>query len=367
MVHVDSTKFDERCTPDFLSSLGFDCPTLYLAMDSATGRPLGRAILFGPACRNALAVLIRDILYRQGFLPRYWNADGGSEYIGPWLEGFCSLTGATRIQPPAGNPRKNSLAENALGRVNAELAHRFLGSTAPDKQGRSVTSRQKSYATACHKYSTVVEHLDRYLFDDMPTVPHGAARFSAQEKSEYLTELFGNVGTVSIANMDDFLIATSIPIERDISVDPVRGIRYLRRTYVSTELMRQIRLSRVIEKRLDCVNPRRMYVRFPERWVLAMASDHQITAGQSDLVTLFEIMTDSRVRSENEAIRKAKRIARTLEIQRANEVAGSTKHLQAISEPTPATERHIEEDANRSLWSMGEMDINRFRYEGEEE
>lgn len=134
MVHVDSTKFDVRCSPDLLKNLGFECPTIYIAMDSATGRPLGRSVMFGSACRNALAVLIRDILHRQGFLPRYWVADGGSEYVGDWFEAFCSLYGSTRIQPPPGNPRKNSLAENALGRINAEHAHRFLGSTAPDRR-----------------------------------------------------------------------------------------------------------------------------------------------------------------------------------------------------------------------------------------
>ncbi|MBB6249154.1 hypothetical protein [Rhodanobacter sp. A1T4] len=100
MVHVDSTKFDERCSPDFLATLGFDCPTLYLAIDSATGKPLGRAILFGTSCRNSLAVLIRDVLHRQGSLPRYWIVDGGSEYTGEWFESFCTLIGATRIQPP---------------------------------------------------------------------------------------------------------------------------------------------------------------------------------------------------------------------------------------------------------------------------
>src|SRR6185312_9433520 len=213
MVHIDSTKFDLRCSPDFLAALGFDCPTLYVAMDSATGMPLGYAVLFGPACRNALAVLIRDIFHRQGFLPRYWIADGGSEYIGPWFAAACSFLGATRIQPSPGTPRRNSLAENALGRINSELAHRFLGSTAPDQKGRSVTSRQKSYATACLAYSTIMEHLEKYLFDDVPETPLLSTRFSPLERNEELTSLYGNAGVARVENLDEFLIATSVPLE----------------------------------------------------------------------------------------------------------------------------------------------------------
>ena len=336
-------------------------------MDSATGRILGRAILFGPSCRNALAVLIRDVFYRQGYLPRYWIADGGSEYIGPWFGNFCSLTGATRIQPPPGASRKNSHAENALGRINAELAHRFLGSTAPDKQGRSVTSRQKSYSTACHNYATVVEHLDKYLFEDMPEVPHGVSRGNCIEKTELLEDIFGNSGTVKITNMDDFLIATSVPVDRDIQVDRSRGIRYLQRTYASAELMRLIQSNRVLEMRLDCINPRRMYVRFPGKWVLAVASDHQIAAGRSDLATLFEAMTDYKVRSENSAIRKAKRIERTKRIQQANEDAGATSHLKDLSEPQINPANEAEAGKTNSLWSTDEDSQLPFRYEGEEQ
>lgn len=244
MVHVDSTKFDVRCSADLLGTFGFECPTLYVAMDSATGRPLGRSVLFGHSCRNALAVLIRDILHRQGWLPRYWIADGGSEYTGGWFQDFCNFCGATRIQPPPGAPRKNSLAENALGRINSELSHRFLGSTLPDQAGRSVVAKKKSYATACHTYSTIVDCLDHYLFEDLPSIAHGNDRHSAQERNDEIVDTFGNVGVVRIDSLDDFLIATSIPIERDLEVDPSRGVRYLQRIYTSADLVHQIRLHR---------------------------------------------------------------------------------------------------------------------------
>ncbi|WP_266170167.1 integrase catalytic domain-containing protein [Dyella subtropica] len=331
MVHVDSTKFDLRCSPDFLASLGFDCPTLYVAMDSATGMPLGRAVMFGAACRNALAVLIRDIFHRQGFLPRYWIVDKGSEYIGDFFAGFCEYAGATHIQAPPGSPRKNSLAENALGRINAELAHRFLGSTAPDRQGRSVTSRQKSQSTACMAYATVVQHLDQYLFSDMVDVRHGVNRLSPREKNDQMGELFGHLGLVDVKSVDDFLIATSVPIARDIKVDPSRGIRYLQRRYTSADLLREIRSQRPVEMRLDCVDPHRMYVKFCRRWVLANTAESLRVVGRDDLSKLFESLTDEATRSGNTRLRDKIRISRQARTEEANRTAGSTRHLEHLA------------------------------------
>jgi putative transposase len=328
MVHVDSTKFDLRCRPDFLATLGFDCPTLYVAMDSATAKPLGYAVLFGPACRSALAVLVRDVLHRQGALPRYWIADGGSEYTGRWFAEFCAFLGATRIQPPPGAPRRNSLAENALGRINAELAHRFLGSTLPDQKGRSVTSRQKSYATACHRYATISEHLERYLFEDMPETPLLSTRFSARERCDELTELYGAAGRVKIENLTEFLIATSAPLDRGVFADPRRGIRYLQRTYASAELMELLRFQKPIEMRLDCVDPHRMYIRFPSKWVLAMTAQSLRTGGRDTVTKLFESLMDKSLRSDAAELRDQRRRGRAESIAEANLAAKSAGHLE---------------------------------------
>jgi len=354
MVHIDSTKFDLRCSPDFLAALGFDCPTLYVAMDSATGMPLGYAVLFGPACRNALAVLIRDIFHRQGFLPRYWIADGGSEYIGPWFAAACSFFGATRIQPSPGTPRRNSLAENALGRINSELAHRFLGSTAPDQKGRSVTSRQKSYATACLAYSTIMEHLEKYLFDDVPETPLLSTRFSPLERNEELTSLYGNAGVARVENLDEFLIATSVPLERGVTPDPRRGIRYLQRTYASADLMEQLRNQNPIDMRLDCVDPHRMYVRFPTKWVLAMTAQSLRMGGRDTATKLFDFLMDDALRSEAAERRDQLRRERVERIVEANLAAKSADHLtymlKAADDVEPQPERtHVWSDPHSTI------------------
>lgn len=354
MVHVDSTKFDLRCKPDFLASLGFECPTLYVAMDSATGMPLGYAVLFGAACRNALAVLVRDVFHRQGSLPRYWIADGGSEYTGRWFSELCSILGATRIQPPPGSPRRNSLAENALGRINAELAHRFLGSTSPDKKGRAVTASKKSYATACHQYSTIAKHLEQYLFKDVPEAPLLSTRFSPQERSDELERLYGSAGLVRVENLTEFLIATSVPLERWVTADPRRGIRYLQRTYASAELMELLRFQKPIDERLDCVDPHRMYVRFPSKWVLAMTAQNLQVSGRDIVTKLFDSLMDANMRSKAAEQRDQVRRERAERVTQANLAAKSTAHLEyqleASNDEGAKPERnHVWSDLGRPL------------------
>lgn len=370
MVHVDSTKLDARCSPSQLEGLEFDCPTLYVAVDSATGKPLGYSVLFGPSRRLALAVLIRDILHRQDFLPRYWVADGGAEYVGPWFEGFCDYAGATRIQPGPGAPRKNSLAENALGRINAEVAHRFLGSTDPDKAGRSVTAKHKSYATACHVYSTILAELERYLFEDVPNTPLPASRVCPADEWEQRVSVLGHVGVIRVSSMDDFLIATSIPLDRAVKVDPIRGIRYLQRKYVSSDLLRLCRTERPIEIRIDCVDPHRLYVKFRSRWVLAQTAQSLKRGSLSGVAKLFEGAIDAVRRGQVAKVRDAIRQERTFRIEQANQAAAATKHLepQLTKENEGAMREHaVEGEPVDVHWGNPETYIRPFAIEGEDE
>lgn len=171
-MHVDATKLDSRLSPSVLAALPFDCPTLYVAVDSCTADPVGRALVFGPQARDPLGILLRDILCRQKRLHRFLMHDGGSEYQ-VWFYGFCSAVGMSLIKPPVGEPRKNGRVENALGRTNQLLSHRLLGSTKPDQAGRKVDNRFKSYHTARLLFGDVLKEIDQLLFEDMPATPTG--------------------------------------------------------------------------------------------------------------------------------------------------------------------------------------------------
>lgn len=366
-VHIDSSKFDNRCSPDVKDWMGFEPPTLYVAIDGAKPKPLGRALVFGPSCSNALALVFRDMFYRNKCLPRFIVADAGPEYESKLLEGLCDYMGAVLIRPPASAPRKNSFAENCIGRVNRELAHRLLGSTEPDQRGRSVSANKKSRATAAHNYRTVVELCDRFLFEDMPATPMGSEWATPAENAEQIRTLYGDAGVVQIKSVADFLIATSIPLRRPLQIDETRGIRHLQRTYSSSELLRLARTEKAREMRLDCANPRRMYVRFSSQWVLATTPDFQSTLPHGELSALFENMVGPTIRRENAASKDERRRQRNRAIQEANEVAKATAYLREQEQDAENEGVHAEPTApcTDDRWSLDD-DHASFPVEGDE-
>lgn len=329
--HVDSTKFDLRCIANLGPVQEQACPTLYVAMDQATGFPLGRAVVFGPSCRDALAILIRDILWRQGWLPRYWIADGGAEYTGSWFQSFCQATGASRLQPPPGAPRHNSMAENALGRVNKQLAHMLAGSTDPDKQGRRVDSRFKSYRTARLAFCEVVAQIDLHLFGDLSETPRGLQLGSPAEHRKDLVDQLGECG-IQLPYDDAFRILTSIPLLRDARVDPLKGIRHEGRTYSSQPLFAKLATAMPTQKRRDCVDPSKMYVQFDGGWVTAFSQDAVKFQALTDLEKLFAKMSRSALDAKNREQRTSVSGLRHNRIDRANAADSATSHLPVKDE-----------------------------------
>jgi putative transposase len=334
-MHVDSTKFDDRMSTELIRSLPFACPTLYLAIDSCSPEPMGRAILFGDACRDMLMILMRDILFRHGVLPRYVSGDRGCDLSSDVFREFCGAVGITILTSPTSDPRKNGPAENGLGRVNLLLAQRLLGSTEPDKQGRKVDNRFKSYRTACHLFKTIVEEVDTCLFEDLANTPTGNSTGSPREIAEVVGGAFGNVG-VAIPNDENFRILTSIPLTRDISVVGTQGYRHEHRMYRSAKLSEMLKIATPIEKRRDCVDPTLLYFKFGDSWVSASSRDSVVMRTRGDLEQLFSTMMGRRVRSENARIRNDIARARLNRIERANASAAATAHLRL---PAPLAER----------------------------
>lgn len=358
-VHVDSTKFDNRSLPSELrAELGPMCPTLYVAVDAATGLVLGRALLFGNACRDAFAVLIRDIVWRHGRLPKFWVADGGSEYTGAWFEEFCTATGASRIQPPSGAPRHNSPAENILGRVNSQVAKYLAGSTDPDKSGRRVDAKHKSYRTARLSFATLVKELDTFLFEDIPRTPTGLKLGTPRENYEDMHALAGD-GGLAVKVDTDFLVQTSIPITRDIKVDPTKGIRHEGRTYSSSALFEAITSGQCpTEKRRDCVDPTKMYIRFARGWVSASSPDSSKIRAMAEVEQLFELMISKKIRTDARVQRNLVRDERFRRLALANASLPATSHLPTETRQGPPDMRPS------SDWG-DDTDLDPYTYAGE--
>lgn len=193
VLEIDSTKCDNRVMPDIASILLFDAPTLYVGIDGCTTDVMASAFVFGPAKRDGLALLLRDFLRRHGRLPHIIKLDRGPDNKNDWIEGFCDRYNIILIHDPTAGSRSKGDIENALGRANASLSHKLLGSTAPDQAGRKVDGRFKSYRTARHQFVTIRREMETVLFDDFARTPRGDG-ISLQERTELSTILFPSVG-----------------------------------------------------------------------------------------------------------------------------------------------------------------------------
>lgn len=342
-VHIDSTPLDQRCLWG-LEQFGLhaDRPVLYVAVDQATKKPLARALAFGHARRDFLALLMRDLVARHGFLPRYVIADGGTEYSSHWFKELCRATGMSRMRPPTGSPRSNSDAESLLGRVNAQVAHHLTGSTLPDRHGRSVDPAFKSYKTARHRFETVVDQVDQALFRDFCDAPLGVTVGSPEERQAELVALLGCSGIPTPFD-DAFLLRTSIPISPVLKVDLRQGIRHLDRRYTSKELLAHAAAEKPLEMRRDCAHPGKLYVKYSERWLTAFAQDIAALESMSEAERTFEQIMRQHVASANRTRRQDVRRLRHDRIAQANASVAASAHSMIGRSPTEAVVDEVAE------------------------
>lgn len=145
---VDSSNFDQRIAKNLLTYFPSAVPRFYAGIDGATAYPMAHALIFGPARTDGLAILMREFVYRHGFLPRCIQLDRGSENRGEWVKDFAEHFYIELRWVPTGGSRYNGTAENVIGRINHFVAHPEPGSTLPDQKGRSADGRMKSRMTA---------------------------------------------------------------------------------------------------------------------------------------------------------------------------------------------------------------------------
>jgi len=345
-VHIDSSKFDNRVAPNVLLGLPAECATFYLAVDEATGMPIGCKLIFGAARIQGMALLMRDIVRRHGFLPRMIHCDRGPENRSKWMEAFCHLRTGIRYSPTAGSAW-NGLAENTIKQVNDQVAHRLAGSTLPDKRGRAVDGRFKSYRNARTDFLTVVEEVEHFVFHVLSKVPD-RKNLTPEEKRDHAVDRYGCMGVPTEYN-DDFMIQTSTMVKLGRRVDSRRGLRTDLGYYVSDELIHAMSSATIEEARRDCNYPEVMYVRTDAgEWIKAFHSSIAQSGGKSDDERLFELMyveLSKRERREAKALLGDKHHHRIEQAKRAR-IESTT--APGVSPPVAAADELCEESKPRA-------------------
>lgn len=287
IAHIDSTPIDMRMVDSSTGEVLRLRSTFYIAIDGSSGYPLAFVLIFGPSRTEGLAILMRQIVRRHGFLPRTIHVDRGPENTSKWMERFCEGSISVRYSPTAGSAW-NQLAESANNYANTQVSHRLFGSTLPDSKGRSVDGRYKSLKTARMSFVEVNELIEKYVHGDMPHSP-GGDNLSPIERRQASLDQFGCMGAKR--ELDDaFLLATAIPLGRAVKLTERGSVRIEEGVYTSMELQAEIKGRRKVEEaRIDCEDPAILYVRIDGRWIKAFHRSVQSVASEDRLERIFDM------------------------------------------------------------------------------
>ena len=263
-LHIDSSSLDNRSAPSLVTAFPANKARFYIGIDGATTKPMAHALMFGPARTDGLAILLREFVSRNGFLPSLIVLDRGTENTSRWFKQFCFELGISWMYAPTGGSRYNSLAENAIGRVNSQVSHKLTGSTKPDQYGRAVDGKFKSRKNAFIAFEWIAQEFKSFLYDEMANTPDDD-NITPNSRAEELSR-FGEF-TGRAASLDSSMIViTSVPT----GTTPRIGGGYVRTSrgkYTSLEFQAATRgVARVDELRSDCVDPSVMYARIRNSW-----------------------------------------------------------------------------------------------------
>jgi putative transposase len=329
-LHIDSSKFDNRCAPEEELNFAAEPPTFYVAVDEATSMVMSHSLIFGSARTDGLAILMREFVSRHGFLPAIIFADRGSENKSNWLETFCADNGITLEHSPTGASRFNSLAESCIKHVNHSIAHDFAGSTEPDMAGRKVDGKYKSRQNARTRFTDLVEALKEYIYGDLPRKPLKDGDTPAEKKEESLAR-HGILGR--LCKFDDaMMIQTAVPIDYMGKATEKKGIWVVGALFTSTELKIYLRTHQPDQVRRDCVDPSVLYVHIGGVWLKAFNNLVQSVALLSDDEKLFEMQKQPTV---DRTVRAKKRDLDRERSRRHRAIAARPAHPHLAPNLTP--------------------------------
>jgi putative transposase len=243
-----------------------------------------------------------------------------------WLREFCDYHHIHLLTNPTAASTSNGQVENIHGRLNPVL-HRLPGSTKPDRDGRGVDGKFKSYRTARLQFAFLRKECEEILHGDIWTSPLADGR-SPRDRSRGALELFGHVGRPQ-AYDEDFLFQTSTKVSTK-TLDERRGVRTGGYRYSSAELLAAARFSDFHEARRDCADPSLVRVQLKCGRFKAWSSLAPYLAARSELDVEFHAYYGAQLRRE--AIPRREEI-RSGQFARAQAVAQDLRCSEASAPP----------------------------------
>jgi len=255
--------------------------------------------------------------------------DRGPENESKWHKNFAIGRFALSANPTAA-AKYNQPAEDLLNHINIDVSHWLKGNTLNDRWGRAVDGRFKSIKTAAIAYSEIFASIEHYLFSDFgENLRSDGVSYSSDYASKQ--EHLGHGGSPCKID-DDFLIATSYPIECWTSNES-NGIRARNQFFLNRDMQIALRTEKPREVLADCANPTLCWVRIRETWYKALASGAAETTSMPVSELVASGWESSRKAILRRIVREEKQVARVHKARRAAEFSANTNASAPTSSP----------------------------------
>lgn len=307
-------------------------PWLSVMRDVATGMVLASWISFRPPSRLACAMLVRSCARRHSRLPEEIIVDRGAEFRSVYFASLLVDRGVTLTFRPAGHARYGSEAERFFGLFRTQWLDSRPGSIDDLKDRRSISRSHDASSRASIEVVDLLRELEQYREWLANCIPSGRTKSPHQMMVEGLSA-FPCSGIHQVVD-DAFLISSAVD-ERQIKLDPQRGLQVSERYFWSEALAAPGLSASQLLVRIDPENLAHVYVRVSGRWTAAFSRDAQQAAAADPIALLARsiISMDGR---------KARQIAR--EVNDNKLVEALRKADAKLSNPATPAGRHAPDD-----------------------
>lgn len=238
---------------------------LSVMVDQATQVVLAMSVSFRDPSRRACASVLRDCVMRHSRLPETVVVDNGSDFQSVYFEVLLARYGVTKHDRPPEDPRFGGQIEAVFHGIKEEMVLSLRGSTANDERGRAISRSHRGQEHACWDILTVYNAYHQYFFKHYNLKVRPGAYVSASHRFDGLLDVFACSG-VPVRFDQTFVVASAVPLERRLRVDPCRGVRHLDRWFFHPDLT-ALPDGFKVDGLEEPWNDRCIYVSVKDRWV----------------------------------------------------------------------------------------------------
>ncbi|MDR3565747.1 MAG: transposase family protein [Negativicutes bacterium] len=281
-VHIDHTELDIKSRHHKTGKV-LGRPWLTIAICTFTRRVIAFVLTFDPPSKRACMLILREIVRRNGRLPKWLVVDNGTEFGSVYFETTTALFECHSMNRPPGQPKFGSVCERIFGTANTQFVHNLAGNTQILKKVRIATKSHNPDTLATWSLYELHVAMGEYLYEVYDTIEHPALGQTPREAFAQGCVLHGYREHKRIPYNQQFLDMTLPTTEKGTAkVNPTEGVK-INYHYYWSEFFRDGKLiGTQVPVRYDPFNVGIAKAWVNKTWVTCYSAFHSQLAGRSE-------------------------------------------------------------------------------------